>query len=254
MRAMLVDIGNSRIKWANLSGPELGDASVESHSGTLPDTVMQIWSEIVPPQRVVCSNVAGDVFANVLNDWCAQQWNIEVEFVRVPPNDCRIEIAYDDAAKFGVDRWLALLAAIRISEATPGMDNVCVIDCGTAVTIDVITRDRVHLGGLIFPGLRLMYSSLVGNTDAIGFDQNSGSDHKSRFLGKNTEEGISKGTLNALAGAIERAYCRIKADLDMPISCFVTGGDAASVIKELKGEYHYQPNLVLAGLHAYITD
>ncbi|MFC1748972.1 type III pantothenate kinase [Pseudomonadota bacterium] len=249
MTALLVDVGNSRIKWAYADNQGLSYVGAEYHNQELPQALTLAWLGCDAPNRVVCSNVAGSDYASLLSTWCVDQWGIEVEYAETPLRDPRLELAYSEPRKLGVDRWLAMIAAQQIKSTA-----MCVIDCGTAVTIDLVYLGGKHGGGLILPGLSLMRKSLAQNTDAIEHNQNASQMNAVDFLGASTEEGISKGTLNAVAGAIERVVSKIKADMNMPITCVVTGGDAALIKGELGSDYQYEPNLVLQGLLALIAE
>ena len=66
----------------------------------------------------------------------------------------------------GVDRWLALLAAHRHAPTEPLM----VLDCGSAITLDLLVVGGRHLGGYIVPGLALMRSSLLSETAGVAVE------------------------------------------------------------------------------------
>jgi len=245
---LLLDVGNSRLKWAFAEDGLLTSIGGAPRDGVPPTQAAKLWFSAPAPTRIVASNVAGSDYAAQLSEWCEKQWGVFVEYVQVDAELADIELAYSKAQNFGVDRWLALVAAQRIS---PG--NVCVIDCGTAVTIDLLTAQGKHQGGVILPGLQLMQNSLLKNTDGIKRAKAS-SFAGNRLLGNDTWDGIILGSLSAVAGAIELMVSRIKSDMAMPISCVVTGGDAAEVLKMLGKEYQYEPNLVLLGMKALVAE
>ena len=154
--------------------------------------------------------------------------------------ECPLDTNVRDA--LGVDRWLASLAAWTLSRG-----SVCVVDVGTALTVDVVVANGEHVGGLIAPGPDMLKASLVSGTAGIEIDQFSAAD---RF-GINTVEAISLGCRSALKGVLRE----VEQQLDMlgiseTTSWYLTGG-AADVVKELIPNKHIDnPRLVLEGLVA----
>lgn len=71
-----------------------------------------------------------------------------------------LKITYKNTHEVGADRIADAIAAMQ---QFPGKDLV-VIDLGTATTFDVITRDRVYVGGVIIPGIHIAMKALNENT------------------------------------------------------------------------------------------
>src|SRR5690606_2659551 len=94
-----------------------------------------------------------------------EAWSVPIEAVSARPEGFGVINAYAAPERLGADRWLALIAARRIE---PGA--VCVVDCGTAITIDVMHADGVHLGGLIMPGLGFTRRMLVEAAHGISIE------------------------------------------------------------------------------------
>jgi len=116
-----------------------------------------------------------------------------------------------------------------------------VVDCGTAVTIDVLQINGLHLGGLILAGLQTSRDALTQKAAAlknIQFNQIV----TDLNLAKNTHDGIALGTIYAIAGCIEKVAAAHQAKV------ILTGGDAISIIPHLKCHFLHHPELVLQGL------
>ncbi len=249
MSTLLLDVGNSRLKWCFEIDGELSGYGAAGHLGVVPKEASEAWLSNPPPSRVMVSNVAGASAETSLSDWCQQHWELAPEFIVTPADQLQIHIAYENPQSFGVDRWLALVAAHELVEGA-----VCVIDCGTAVTIDALNGDGRHLGGVIVPGIATMQQSLLRNTDGIARAIEPQDQAGHEVLANNTRTGLDKGALYAVCGAIEHTVTKIKRSTQMPIVCIVTGGDANSILAELEGDYHCHPHLVLQGLQALIAD
>ncbi len=246
MSILLVDIGNSRIKWASIENGTLVNIGVAPRKGTPP---VSTWLSLPAPRRIITANVAGPEYAAQLNQWSETQWGVSIEPIHVDSARAGIALAYSEERNFGVDRWLALIAAQQIYN-----DNICVIDCGTAVTIDLLTAQGRHQGGVVLPGLELMQNSLLQRTADIDYAAKAIVPTDDNPLGRDTRDGIIKGTLSAVAGAIEFTVSRIKRETAMPITCVITGGDAVGVLNVLGKDYQHEPHLVLLGIQALVAE
>lgn len=242
-KILLLDSGNTRLKWAWLTAAGLEHPGSTAQAGLdLRAHAQSAWSKVAAPTRIIVSNVAGDEFAARLSACAQRLWRVEPEFVRAQTRACGVTNAYVDPGKLGADRWLALIAAHR---HTPGA--VCIVDCGTAVTIDTLTADGNHAGGVILPGLRLMQRALFEHTQQIN-DERNHTTHSLTPFARSTQEAVQNGTLYALTGAIERATADAEAALGSAVTCIITGGDAARVLPHLAARYRHAPELVLQGL------
>src|SRR5204863_1090099 len=157
----LVDIGNTRIKWALYDGERLAQHGSAVHRGAV-DAALRAFAAALPRElaRVVVANVAGDALERALR---AAVGSRAVDFVATSAERFGVRCAYAEPQRLGVDRWVAVLAAHSLAAGA-----ACVIDAGTAVTFDAVAADGAHLGGLILPGARLLAAALDRNTNAIG--------------------------------------------------------------------------------------
>lgn len=245
---LLLDIGNSRIKWAMSDGAGLSHAGAAARDAALFNTLSDAWRQLPAPARILAANVAGAEFAEVLSRWIKVCWGVPVEYVVVEQGWGGLEIAYAQPLLFGVDRWLALIAARHLHGG-----DVCVIDCGTAVTIDAVTAAGRHLGGVIVPGVTLMQGSLLQRSPGVSRGVETAALNTPELLGCDTRSGIELGALYAVAGAITHTLERIKVKMAEPITSIITGGDAEVVLHETAAVHQHHPHLVLQGLQ-YLAD
>lgn len=245
---LLVDIGNTRIKWATLSGGVLGAQSAASHAAWGRDEVNNtVLTQSPPPQRVVVANVGGSRIGELLREAVRSAWNIEVQFVHSTSQAGDVRNAYPEPAKLGVDRWMAMIGA-RAMERAPA----CIVSVGTAMTIDALDGDGRHLGGVIVPGPDLMVTSLLRNTSEIATRAAQGNIGADVFA-DNTLGAIRQGAVNALAALVERAVQSMLARISTRPVLFLTGGASASLEGLLQYPYRHVPDLVLRGL-AVVAD
>jgi type III pantothenate kinase len=192
------------------------------------------------------SNDDGANLREATVDWVRRLWNLEAEMVEVAIRHRGLTCGYEDPARLGVDRWMALIAARARHRGA-----ICVVDCGTAVTVDAVTRQGAHLGGVIFPGIHLMRLSLAGETGSLPKVEGAA---EGQVLGRSTQQCILIGTLLAVASTINSLRSRIEARLGGGSRFFLTGGDGGRLDGHLEGEYTYVPELVLDGLAVVATE
>ena len=241
-RQLLIDIGNSRIKWAIKEGNEFSPAVPRVHRGhPLSDLLDMDFHHLTPPDRVFVSCVSSSAVKDVLNEWIDAHWQIQPHYLISSAQDGGVRNAYNQTRELGSDRWAAMIAAYRQQSGT-----VCVIDAGTALTIDVVQSNGQHLGGMILPGLQSMQSALFSHTalQPIKFDTYD----LQRLLGTNTQDCIRSGISHALAALFMRLHEHIKQETTSNVTFYVTGGDANEVAGLLPTTPIHEPYLVLKGL------
>ncbi len=236
---LLVDLGNSRIKWAQ-SAPGHWHSDAVTHRGAdLCALLDQAWKNIEAPRTVVVSSVAAGAAREALVRWLKHHGLPSAHFIRAPLQQLGVTNRYREPAQLGPDRWAALVAARALTTAP-----VSVVDGGTAVTVDALSADGEFLGGAIFPGLGLLRDSLAQGTAALGDAPGDASSCQAR----RTADAIAAGTLFGLAGAIERLLDEHRARLGAGMQVLLTGGDATPLAAMLRSPVREVPELVLQGL------
>ena len=239
---LLADIGNSRIKWAMAKGLEweMGQAFSSATTG-LETALDHAWRGLDPPAAVRVSNVAGPDVAAVLEDWVFRHWRLPVRLSRSRSEAGGVLNGYANPRQLGVDRWLALLGLAR-HHALPAY----VVDCGTAVTLDLLDGQRRHQGGLILPGLSTMARSLRSGTHAL--DIESSGLPSQQGLARDTATAIRSGCIMAVAGFVERMHGQLRDEYGSEPGCVLTGGDAGLLGDYLSIPFWRDEALVLRGL------
>ena len=244
-----IDAGNTRTKWRMIAReaptPEvLGSGAIFMHGDPVGDALSvtrSIAGSCVDRiEAVRVSNVRGQAFQNCLSDTIMREWSLIPEFP-IPVSECAgVVNGYEEPAKLGVDRWLAMLAAFNAAKRT----RCCVVDCGTTITVDLISDAGLHLGGYIVPGLVLMKSMLTKQSAVLQWDMQQTND---TAPGHNTAEAINHGALAMIAGFIGEVMATAAEDGGAP-TLYLTGGDGLLVQQCLRHPGNYQPALVLDGL------
>lgn len=240
---LLVDLGNTRLSWAGPAELEAGLAEAVVHGGRVDEGLLErCWGERTVPERVVVGNVAGPVAAAAVSGWVRRRWGVEPRFLRAGSSAGGVTNGYRQPERLGIDRWAALVAAFQT-----GLLPACVIDAGSAITVDLLAEDGVHLGGYIVPGLPAMARALQGAAPALSVAAESGAGDDAA-PGRDTEEAVAAGTRLAVAGLVERAMVVAAARFGQPPHCLLTGGDAGRLGAPSLEGCRQLPMLVLQGL------
>lgn len=239
---LLVDIGNSRIKWALAShGTWLIGESFETDAQTLRGHLQAHWLPLDRPVAVWVSNVAGPAVFAELHRWVSDVWACPVSAAQSQSRQGGVTNGYETPERLGVDRWLGLLG-LRQRHPLPA----CLVDSGTAITVDVLDEAGFHLGGLIAPGLKTMKHALQADTYAL--DIVTGPAPGPVVLGRDTASAMDSGCVLACAGLIEKALGSLTDTTAKKCTLVMTGGDAALIGRHLSIPFQLDDTIVLHGL------
>jgi type III pantothenate kinase len=241
---VLVDIGNTRIKWATLAEGRLVRRGSAVHRESLDAGVASFAAELPARPRIIAANVAGEPMAARLRALVAARPGASLELVATTAERFGVRCAYAEPSRLGVDRWIAVLAAYHAARGA-----ACAIDAGTAVTFDAVDSSGAHLGGLIFPSARLSASALDRNTSNIG--RTAAAPAVARgldLLGRSTDAAVGHAAWLALSAALDRAVATVERALGAPPVVYLTGGDAESLEGWLETRVELRADLVLEGL------
>ncbi|MFC7289227.1 type III pantothenate kinase [Herminiimonas glaciei] len=248
---LLVDAGNTRIKWAlvDRSAPEqtpgkwLQQGSV-AHADAA--TLIDAWRGF-SIGRVMLSNVAGHELRGELENAVLRTLGtkpVALEWFASAAELGGVRNRYLNPAQLGADRFAAAIGAHALFPEGP----LVVATCGTATTVDALSAEGEFIGGMILPGLGLMATSLAKNTAQL--PQVALQTSLTQPFADNTDAAIVSGCLAAQAGAIERAVAaQMRTYPNLPIPCILAGGAADLIAPHLSIDYTRVDNLVLIGLH-----
>jgi type III pantothenate kinase len=244
---VLVDVGNTRIKWATLADGQLvrGGSAVHRDS---PEVAVAAFAAGLPAKaRIIAANVAGEPMAERLRALVAARPKSSLELVQTAAEQFGVRCAYTDPRRLGVDRWVAVLAAYHAARGA-----ACAISAGTAVTFDAVDAAGAHLGGLIFPSTRLAAAALDRNTSNIGSTAAAPAVARGlELLGRNTDASVGHAAWLALSAALDRAVATVERGLGARPVVYLTGGDAEALRGWLETRVELRADLVLEGLKLF---
>jgi type III pantothenate kinase len=240
---LLIDIGNTRVKWAWLEHGRLGEQSALPHADLDSEQLRAAFAAHTGrPERVLMSNVAGPRVAQAVDDCVAALWGRSVETIQSSAAAGGVRNGYRDPARLGVDRWLAVIGAYALERR-----DAIVVSVGTAMTIDAVDAAGVHRGGVIVPGPDLMASSLYRNTSDIAQRAQHGASSNALFA-DNTLGAVEQGVRHSLAALIERSVASFEQDLGRAPTLLLTGGASTRIAPAVRLPHRLVPDLVLRGL------
>lgn len=230
---LLIDAGNTRVKWALLSGQSTWlaqGAAAYAALGELPRAA-------APDTQVFVASVASAEQETRLLDAlrCTRE---TVHWLKSTPAAGGVVNGYDAPAQLGVDRWLGLVAA---RQRTAGA--ALVVSAGTALVVDALDAGGRFLGGTIQPGLALMRRALEQGLAHLPATRG-----RLVEFPRNTADAVESGTVRALCASIEQGHARLCTHAAGPVSCLLTGGDAPALMPLLSLPCQHVPALVLEGM------
>ncbi len=248
MSVLLVDIGNTRVKWARFANGRLQKQRAAAHAGwRAQDFAEKLLARARGMERIIVASVGGERLDRRLSAAAHRVIGVAPQFVVTTRHLGGVTTAYAQPWRLGVDRIAAAIGAHRIARRRA----VCVVDVGTAMTIDLIDARGRHVGGAIIPGPGLMVGSLLRSTS--GILRRSGGKAGSRSLfARDTRAGIEQGALYAAAAVVDRAVAEARRALGSSPLVLLTGGAAPAIHPLIRSAHSSIPDLVLRGLVALI--
>jgi len=242
---LLFDVGNTRIKWGVLEDDAIrrtGAIDNQTLRGRGIDALIRKLPD--GAGAAIACNVAGADFGRRLARAVGLLIGGDLHFVTSNRSGFGLTSAYRRPRALGVDRWVAMIGARAEFRGA-----LLIVDTGTAVTLDAVDREGMHLGGQILPGLKLMADALARDTSDIGVSKQTSRAAKcgEAEFATTTAGAVAAGAVNALCGAVERAAKSLRAQGHRP-KVILTGGDASRILSGLGAATLHRPHLVLQGL------
>jgi type III pantothenate kinase len=248
---LLVDVGNTRIKWRMDGG---ASGALPHASEDLAHDLRGAWGALAPPRAVVLASVASETLNELVAAFVAHQWpGVPIIRLRSQRECCGVRVQYAQPEYFGIDRFAALIAAHALFNGVP----VVVVDAGSALTVDALDATGLHLGGIIMPGLRMLASSLRRDIAQLGASAELTScSSEINELQNETQAAIDTGVATMFVSGVFSALTMALHAGGEEAKIVLTGGDAAWLLsvntplclgKRLHGA-HLSTSLVLDGL------
>jgi len=247
MSAVLFDMGNSRIKWAHVdvgSALTVGEAIAYDDNDWL-ERLREILARLPAPERVLLASVTHDEREHAVQAVFRDVWNCTVRVIASETELAGVKNAYPVPTNLGVDRLLAMVAA---HHRYPG--PACIVDCGTAITLDALAANGQHLGGLISTSPAMACAAL--RTAAPALDGRVPGSLS--FFASDTPEAVANGAMLSAQALIARFIAASRREFGVPPRVLLTGGGMQTLRAGLESTYLWVPNLVLEGMAVLLVN
>ena len=248
MTFLAIDIGNTRLKWAQYDTARPG-AALLAQGAVFLETIDQLadcdWRSLVAPSEMLGCVVAGDAVKRRVEEQL-ELWEVEPRWVVPSPRAGGVANGYDHPTRLGADRWVALIGARhRVLAGGAAARPALVVMVGTAVTVDALDASGRFLGGLILPGFGLMLKALEMGTAGLKVPTGEVVDFPT-----NTSDALMSGGAHAIAGAIERIHAKLTARTGAEPALLMTGGAALKLAPITDLRFETVESLIFDGLLA----
>jgi type III pantothenate kinase len=236
-----IDFGNSSAKWRLLN--EEGEIVTRGrYVPTEEASRHELLNCAKELSDIWISSVAGADTEADFSSLLETHWGVNPWFARSQKQTGDLVNSYADPSRMGVDRWLAMLGARKRCQ-----QRLCVVDAGSALTIDFVAASGRHEGGYIVPGPALMERALLLDTDRVRFEEDV---EYALTPGCSTAEAVRHGIALAQVGAIRVAVDRSQntSEGGETPSVYFCGGGAEALAELFDRDYIYAPQLVFEGL------
>ena len=240
---LLLDLGNTRLKWAVQDGDAWVARGAVAWNQDLADELLSAWRKWPAVQRVVGASVVDAEREAQLTALVVASFGRAPEWLQTPAEACGVRNAYAQPQRLGIDRFLALVAA-----HAAGFAPCLLAGVGTALTLDALAADGRHLGGLIAPGPQLMQQSLLGATVRVRPERPG----QVLELADNTADAVASGCWQATVALIERFVERMSPRLGGAPRLLLGGGDAETLLPLLAVPAQWIEDGVLHGLAVWV--
>ncbi len=232
---LCIDVGNSRTKFALFKGNELSHvAGIANHELDKNNTLFNEYDL----KGVIISSV------NKKAEDSLQLNQYKLPLLKLNPSTpIPISLEYESVDTLGKDRIAAVVGAQPLFKG----HNILVIDAGTCVTYDLLTSQKVYLGGAISPGIQMRLKAMNQYTDQLPFINWIAVD-KPKTIGNTTISSMLSGAVNGLISEINGIILDYKKQFP-ELKIVLTGGDTNFFEKALKKGIFADQNLVLKGLN-----
>jgi type III pantothenate kinase len=245
MTFLAIDIGNTRLKWAQYASPQPG-AALLHHGAVFLETIDGLadseWRSLTAPGSMLGCVVAGEGVKRRVEEQL-EIWDVEPRWVASSASACGVTNSYDHPSRLGVDRWVALIGArhrvLAMGPARPAL----VVMVGTAVTVDALDAAGRFLGGLILPGFGLMLRALEMGTAGLKAPTGEAVEFPT-----NTSDALMSGGADAIAGAVERMHRKLLARTAQAPALIMTGGAAVKLAPIIDLPFETVDTLIFEGL------
>jgi type III pantothenate kinase len=233
------DIGNTNIHVGLYAEARLRKWSA---SGSVDDKIAHFLSRFMKGKNISGAAIASVVpkRTKIIKDFLKSQYRIAPVLVTAG-SGCGLKLAYCDRSTLGGDRIANMVGGLARYNK-----DLLIISFGTATTLDIVLKERRHLGGIIAPGMDMLGYALSRRTALLKKVELR---RPRRYLGKSTQACIRSGIVNGYIAMVRGLIKGIRREYGKRLFCLATGGWAGSMSRYLGEIEHYDQDLTTFGVY-----
>jgi type III pantothenate kinase len=248
MTFLALDVGNTRLKWAQYESFTPGSKLLGQGAVFLENIDRlgeEVWNSLTPPTHMLGCIVAGEAIRRRVEEQL-EVWDVVPQWIVPSFGEGGLTNGYEHPTRLGADRWVAMIGALsrhRARQLGTQQRPLVVVMVGTAVTVDAVDATGHFMGGLILPGHGIMLRALESGT--AGLQVPTG---EVKTFPANTSDALTSGGTYAIAGAIEQMVEHLRARTGAEPVCLMTGGAGWKMEPYLTTPFELIESLIFEGI------
>ncbi len=235
-----IDAGNTTVKIGVFRGLMLEEHF--SFSRNFHSEIARVIDLFGMPEKCIVANVG--LPEHTLDDVLKPLSSSRIIHLR-PGMLLPVKIRYKTPETLGTDRIANACAAVSLFPET----NCLVVDVGTCLKFDLVTKSGEYLGGSISPGLYMRYKSLSHFTKQLPLYKPA--PEYPEYIGQSTEASIRSGVENGMIAELNGMIEYYQQSFDN-LKVILTWGYHSKFERKVKSPIFVAPNLTLSGLKAIL--
>ncbi len=244
---LAIDIGNTSIAIGVFEGEELrATLRIATDQENLPDEYAILVLSLLQTRSIAPEEIGAAVLSSTVPPLIATFVEVCREYFKVEPLvvgtgvKTGVRVRYDNPREVGADRILHAVAALAKYQPP-----LVIVDLGTALVFDAVSKEGDYLGGAIAPGIGIASQALFSRAAML---RRVSIERPESVVGKNTVSSVQSGLFFGYSDMVSGMVRRFKAEIGEDATVIATGGYAALLLPELDCVDHVEPNLNLDGL------
>ncbi len=244
---LAIDIGNTSVAIGVYEGENLyATLRVATDQENLPDEYGVLLVNLLNSRGVAVDDISAAALSSTVPPLITTFVEVCREYFKVEPLvvgtgvKTGVRVRYDNPREVGADRILHAVAAL--AKYTPPL---IIVDLGTAMVFDAVSREGDYIGGAIAPGIGIASQALFQRAAML---RRVSIERPEALIGKNTVAAVQSGLFYGYSEMVTGMIRRFKAEVGDDATVIATGGYAALLLPELSIIDAVEPNLNLDGL------
>ena len=242
---LLIDIGNTTTSIGLWNSNKLSKVRNFQNKKFLNEVQKYVKAKI---SNILYTSVISSKDNKLINSHLKKLFRCEVIQLKSSSSLLGVTNGYKQPSKLGDDRWATIVASY-ITYKSP----IIIVDCGTAISIDIVNNKGIHSGGYILAGIDDYKRCFQNAYHLKNTKLNETTKLKKRSLPNKTDDGITQGYLRMIISLIESIHNELNKNKKLPLILLISGGYGKIISNNLSIKNNYESDLVLKCLGVIST-